>query len=732
MNTKEKGKIKTKFLEDISKFLKRGTNRSFSRKEISHALSVRKSDYHLFKEALNELSKSKKIIRIKGGKYVVGASLRITQGIIQITRKGFAFVTDERTGEDIFVSQQNLNTALDGDMVEIQLFAVSRGKSKEGQVSRIISRANIEFVGTYHKSEYYGFVVPDNPKIYRDFLVTDSNAMNAKEGQKVVVELRKWEALQLNPEGRIIEIIGFPDEPGVDISSVVKGFGLPLKFSSKVENEASKIRMILSHEEIDKRLDLREKIVFTIDPEKAKDFDDAVSLDLLESGNYQLGVHIADVSHFVPKNSLVDKEAMERGTSIYLVDRVIPMLPEHLSNELCSLQPFQDRLTFSCMMEINPEGEVKRYEIKKSIINSKRRYNYAEVQAIIDNANSNDLNSEIINKMHHLSRILRRNRFQQGSIDFDTPEVKFKLNEHGFPTKIIPVQRLQSMEMIEEFMLLANKTVTKHIIKMHSKGRAYPFIYRVHEKPDSEKLQKFQTVLNALGYQIKMTKTVTPGAFQSVMDQIKGSKDEILVKEVALRTMMKASYSPKNIGHFGLAFGDYTHFTSPIRRYPDLIVHRLLKEYESPINHKRQKDLKKVLKKICDLASQRERTALDAERQSIKVKQVEWISQHLGDEFEGIISGVASFGIFVETIPYLIEGMVSVTDLMDDYYIYEEKTYSMIGRDSGQTFRLGDSVRVKVIKVDREQNRVDFILVKDENQLEENFADETRFQSGTE
>jgi ribonuclease R len=731
LNSEEKIKIKTNFLEVIPKFLKNVKGKAFSRKEISHALSVRKSDYYLFREALNELSKSKKIIRTKGGKYVVGASLRITQGIIQITRKGFAFVTDERTGEDIFVSQQNLNTALDGDMIEVQLFAVSRGKSKEGQVSKIISRANNEFVGTYHKSEYYGFVVPDNPKIYRDFLVTDSDTINAKEGQKVVVELKKWEALQLNPEGRITEIIGFPDEPGVDISSVVKGFGLPLKFSSKVENEASKIQMRLSQEEMNKRLDLRDKVVFTIDPEEAKDFDDAVSLDLLKNGNYQLGVHIADVSHFVTSNSLIDKEAIERGTSIYLVDRVIPMLPEHLSNELCSLQPYQDRFTFSCIMEISAEGEVKHYEIKKSIINSKRRFSYYEVQEIIDNTKSNGQHSELIKQMHRLSRILRQNRFKQGSIDFDTPEVKFKLDERGFPTEIIPVRRLQSMEMIEEFMLLANKTVTKHVIKMQIKGRSYPFIFRVHEKPDSEKLQKFQMVLKALGYQIKLTKTVTPADFQAVMDRIKGSKDEILVKEVALRTMMKASYSPKNIGHFGLAFDDYTHFTSPIRRYPDLMVHRLLKEYEKPINYKRQKGLKKVLQKICELASQKERTALDAERQSIKVKQVEWISQHLGNVFEGIISGVASFGIFVETIPYLIEGMVSVTNLMDDYYIYEEKTYSMIGRDSGQSFRLGDPVRVRVVKVDREQNRVDFVLVKNGDQENENLTEEGRFQSGT-
>lgn len=715
MARREETNKNDKLKEEIVGFLRNRKGKSFSRKEISKALSINKSNYQSFRDTLKDLSRSQQIIRGKNGKFLVSSGvLKKAQGTLQMTRKGFAFVTDDRTDDDIFIASQNLNTALDQDQVEVQLLAATKGKNREGHVVRIISRAQTTFVGTYHKSEYYGFVTPDNPKVYRDFYIADVNSKDAKDGQKVVVELEKWKGAQLNPEGRIVEILGYPDEPGVDISSVVKGFGLPLQFDKQVEWEASQIQLDGVDKFLKGRLDLRDWITITIDPEDAKDFDDAVSLEKLDNGNYKLGVHIADVSHFVESNSLIDEEALERGTSIYLVDRVIPMLPEHLSNELCSLQPDRERLTFSCIMELTPMGDMVNYHIQPSVIVNKRRFNYEEVQGIIDDENSKGDFSGFLKEMHYLSRILRKKRMANGSIDFDTPEVRFKLDEMGKPVEIIPVKRLQSMEMIEEFMLLANQTVTIHVQKKMIDDKPYPFIYRVHEKPDKEKIQNFQTFLHALGYKIQVKKNLIPADFQAILKQIEGSKDEILVKEVALRTMMKATYSEKNVGHFGLAFEYYTHFTSPIRRYPDLMVHRLLKEYEQPISNDRKKELESLLKKVSKKSSEQERLALEAERESVKVKQVEWIEQHQGEEFEGLISGVTSFGLFVQITPHLIEGLVHIDNMADDYYIYEEKTYSLIGKDFGRVYRLGDSIRVKVAKVDREHNTVDFVLVANE------------------
>ena len=697
----------------IIDFLKNKKGRSYKRKEISRALDVSQSDYYLFREAMNELSRSGKVMKIKGGRYTSAASLRKIQGAIQVTRKGFAFVADERTEEEIFISSQNLNTALDGDSVEVQLFGVSRGKSKEGRVTQVLSRAKNLFVGTYHKSEYYGFVVPDNRKVYRDFYIPEKKALRAKNGQKVVVELKKWDSSMMNPEAQIVEILGFPDEPGVDVSSVVIGHGLPIKFAGKLEEEAATKELNITPEEIARRLDLRNEVVFTIDPPDAKDFDDAVSLDKLGNGNWKLGVHIADVSYFVNPGTNIDLEALERGTSIYLVDRVIPMLPEHLSNKLCSLQPYEDRMSHSCIMEIDSSsGDVVHYEIKESIINSKRRYTYQEVQDIIDDKNAGDPFANVIKKMHSLSRLLRKKRFQNGSIDFSTPEVKFTLNEKGYPVDIIPLKQMHSNEMIEEFMLMANQTVAKHIKNISEKGKPKPFIYRIHEKPDQEKLTKFRNFMSALGYKIDIKSSVSPKQFQKILKEIEGGKDEIIIKEVALRTMMKAVYSQSNKGHFGLAFKDYTHFTSPIRRYPDLMVHRLLKEYENSVDFKRISEIKRELKKVCKISSERERQALDAERESVRIKQVEWLMQHKDETFEGIISGVMAFGIFVETLPYLIEGLIRIERLEDDYYIYDEKTYTLIGKDTGRTLRLGDAVKVRVANIDRERNEIDFLLAE--------------------
>lgn len=705
---------KNPFLKKVRLFLKSNQGKSFKRKEISKALGVSKPQYHYFREAINELSKSGKIAKVRGGRYTDSVAGRIIRGELQMTSKGFAFVSDADGGEDIFIAAPNVNSAFDRDIVEVQLSGSSNGRSKEGKVVRVVERHRENFVGTFKKSKYYAFVIPDNQKIQRDFQIQEGDEGPAKDGQKVLIRFLEWEPTQSNPQGKVVEVLGFPGEKGVDVSSVALGHGLDLKFSSLIEEAAASRKLKITAKDLANRLDLRDEAIFTVDPPDAKDFDDAISLDILENGHQRLGVHIADVSYFVPEGSELDKEAMKRGTSVYLVDRVIPMLPEHLSNKLCSLQPNVDRMAFSCFVEFDEKLKVVDYIIKPSVINSKRRYTYSEVQDVIDaKGKSKDPFSDVILKMHALSRRLRKNREKSGSIDFETPEVKFKLDKKGKPIEIIPVERMHSNEMIEEFMLVANQMVTKHIYNISpKKDKPFPFIYRVHEKPDAEKLQKFRDFLNALGHKVKIRPGVTPKEFQSVLNGLKGGQDESLIKQVALRTMMKAQYSPKNQGHFGLAFQYYSHFTSPIRRYPDLIVHRLLKEYVKAPSQKRINDLNEKLKTICEITSRRERQAMDAERESVRIKQVEWLYEHRKEEFEGIISGVMSFGLFVETHPYLVEGLVRVENMADDYYIYDEKTYTMIGREFGKKYRLGDPVKVRVKNIDRNRNEVDFVFVE--------------------
>jgi len=680
-------------------------------REIKKSLGITKKTSGHFENALDYLIQSGRVnkdsdgIKIsdsKGSKTIVG-ELRITRG-------GFGFVREANRKIDVFINRDHLNTAFDRDTVEVKLYARYRGKNQEGFVTKIVERKRNQFVGTFHQTKYYGFMVPDDSRIYRDFFIPKENQKNVKDGQKILVSLEKWDTDHLNPEGKIIEIIGFPGEPGVDVASVAYSFSLAIKFPDEVEADAEGMTKSFKKSEIKNRLDLRHLDIFTIDPPDAKDFDDAVSLEKLKNGNLKLGVHIADVSHYVNKGSIIDKEAFDRGTSVYLVDRVIPMLPESLSNQLCSLQPEEDKLTYSCLMEVTTEGEVVDYDIKTSVINSKRRYSYEEVQYIVDGKTTDPFYS-ILSEMMRFSKILRRNRFKEGGIDFETPEVDILLDAQGFPVKILRKEMFDSNRLIEEFMLLANKTVAAHIQKQTIREKKLPFIYRIHEKPDEEKIKKFFEFLHALGVKFQPIKQVTSVYIQKLLRTIKGTKEEFVIEEVALRSMMKAEYSTKNIGHFGLGFGNYTHFTSPIRRYPDLIVHRLLKEYEKSSTVEKTDDKIKYLNKVCDKSNSKERIALEAERESIKQKQIEYISKKIGEEFQGVISGVMSFGIFVELMDTLVEGLVHIKELDDDYYIYDEKTYTLVGRDTDRILRLGDEVRIKVERVSPEDGKVDFSLL---------------------
>ncbi|MGH1365327.1 MAG: ribonuclease R [Calditrichia bacterium] len=712
---KKEKQTKNPYPKKILSFLKRKEGEGYRRKEISKALNVKKATYFLFDEALKSLTDSGKVFRQKGGRYSLLKSRETVVGTLQMTRRGFGFVITESLEEDVYISGKNLETAFNGDEVKVELYNDSRGRSREGRIVKVVNRNITTFVGTFQKSAYYSFVNPDNNRVSQDFLVPAEHDGGAKNGQKVVIELLGWDPKRPNPEAKIVEILGYPDEPGVDVSSIVKGHGLPLVFSNAIEKEAAKMKLRITKQELSNRLDLRDKLIFTVDPHDAKDFDDAISLEELENGNQLLGVHIADVSFFVEEGSRLDREALSRATSIYLVDRVIPMLPEHLSNKLCSLQPNVDRMAFSCFMELDAKCDVVDYDVRTSVINSKRRFTYEEVQEIFDDKKSKDEYAEILGKMHALSRKLRDLRSRNGSIDFSTAEVKFVLNEKGEPIDIVPQTSDHSHQMIEEFMLMANQTVTKVVHRRRKDGRKakpLPFVYRNHETPSPEKLQNFRTFLNALGYKVNIPNDISPAEFQKILNQFEGKSDESLIKVVALRTMMKAMYGTRNTGHFGLAFDNYAHFTSPIRRYPDLAVHRLIKEYaRGPIAPARRSTIDKKLTKICQISSQRERAAMEAERDSIRLKQVEWLMKHKDQEFEGIVSGVTSFGVFVETQPYLIEGLIRMDELSDDYYVFNEKTYTMVGRDKGRKIRLGDPMRVKVAHIDRETNEIDFRMV---------------------
>ena len=681
----------------------------FTSKEMSSTLNIGKKDYHLFRQALNYLKSSGQIYKRKDTKkYRVSSRSRTVQGELRMNKSGFGFVRDEENNVDIFIGRDHLNTAFDLDVVEVKLYAQSRGKNEDGYVSKVLKRTRNIFVGTFHETDYYGFVVPDDAKIYRDFYIPKEKQMQAQEGDKVVVTMTKWDSDHLNPEGSIFEILGKAGDPGVDVVSVAYSFQLGIKFPPKAEQQAQAIPAEIPAEEIKRREDLRKMICFTIDPDDAKDFDDAVSLQKLTNGNIELGVHIADVSYYLPEGSDIDTEALKRGTSVYLVDRVIPMLPERLSNDLCSLKQEQDRLTYSCIMELNSKNEVVNYKIKPSIINSNRRFTYQEVHDIV-NGRADDKYSAILNDMMILSKAMTKKRFAEGGIDFETPEVSFEMDASGFPVAINRKERLDSHRLVEEFMLLANKIVAGHIKKISDGKKTLPFVYRVHEKPDQEKMNKFLGFLHALGHKVNYDVDDVSRLFQKIMLDIRGTKEEIIIEEVALRSMMKAIYSTTNIGHFGLGFKDYTHFTSPIRRYPDLTVHRLLRKYSNPDGRNIHQGNERTLNKICEQSTKMERTALEAERESIRMKLNEYISRHVGEEFDGIISGVTSFGIFVELLDTLVEGLVHIKNL-DGYYIYEEKTYTLTNTGNGQKLRLGDSVRITVSKVNLEAGKVDFKL----------------------
>jgi len=695
--------------KEIVSFFEKNPDRSFKSKEIAGKLHINSDkEYSILKTQLHQLYE-KEFLSKSGKRYKLNSSPANTiTGELQINQGGFGFVIPKNNkAGDIFIASRNLNTAFSGDLVEVSLFAKQKGKNLEGQIINVLKRKRREIIGKLSKSTSFYFVKPDEPEIHRDIYINPDKLANAKKGDKVIAGNIVWNNPMLNPEGEIIEVIGKSGTQDAEVTAIALEFNLPYRFSPKTLSEAEEIGSGITPEEISRRIDFRSKNVFTIDPEDAKDFDDALSIEDLSNGNYSVGIHIADVSHYVKQNSNLDKEAARRGNSVYLVGKVIPMLPEKLSNNICSLVPYEDRLSYSVIAELTKSGKLVKYEIKKSIIKSKRRFSYSEVQEIIDQRKG-DFAGEIL-LLHNLAQILKKKRMREGSIDFYSPEVKFELDEEGKPFKINLREIKESNNLIEEFMLLANKIVAEHIAK-DDHAQLKPFIYRIHDLPDREKIEEFARFVKSLGFSFDPNSSSKSNQFRLLLKQIKGHEEEVLINELAIRSMAKAVYAAENIGHYGLGFKFYTHFTSPIRRYSDLLVHRLLFSY---LEKKKGTNYTfKQLEEISEHISQTERDAVDAERLSVKQKQIEYLKDHIGNEFHAVISGITHFGIFVKLIDNLAEGLVKLRDLEGDFYIYDEKKYSLIGRKSKKRFRLGDKIQVRLVRADLDKSELDFLILE--------------------
>lgn len=703
--------------QDILDFMREQAYHPMTVAELEEAFRITDSaDFKELVKTLNILEERGEIIRTRTNRYGVPEKMNLIRGRLQSNPKGFGFVITETAGEpDIYVNANDMNGAMHGDTVLVRVENRSAGNRLEGRIIRIVERGITETVGTYQDETHYGFVITDDKRVGKDIFIPKNASMGAVDGHKVVVKIVRYPEGRSNPEGEIVEILGHKNDPGVDILSIIRKFGLPEEFPQDVLNQAQAVPDEISPEEIKGRRDLRDRMMVTIDGADAKDLDDAVSLEKLPNGNYLLGVHIADVSYYVTENSPIDNEAYKRGTSVYLVDRVIPMIPHRLSNGICSLNPKVDRLTISCDMEMDQDANVVKYDIYLSVIRTNERMTYADVRSILE-----DKDEALIEKyqelvpmfqlMEELCRKLRGKRMRRGAIDFDFREAKIYVNEQGEPTDIGFRTRSIAESIIEEFMLAANETVAEHFHWMK-----LPFIYRVHEEPNAEKLMAFMEFVTNFGYSIRgKGNSVHPRALQQLLEEVKGKPEEIIISTVMLRSMKQARYDAESLGHFGLATEFYTHFTSPIRRYPDLIVHRLIREWvargQGEMPAERLQHWAELLPAIAEHASQRERLAVDAERETDDLKKAEFMLQRVGEEFEGVISGVTSFGIFVE-LPNTIEGLVHVSYLTDDYYHYHEKMYALVGERTGKQYRIGDVVQVRVSNVNVDERAIDFEIV---------------------
>lgn len=707
--------------QTVLSFMREEAYRPMDIQELVTVFDINPDEYKPFKKALKAMEKEGLIVRTKKDKFALPERLGLITGKLQVHQKGFGFLIPEVEGEkDVFIASSCMNGAMNNDKVIVQVTREDlNGKKREGEVLEVLERANTKIIGVYEDSRNFGFVVPEDSRLNQDIFVSKKDRANAKTGDVVICEVTKWPEKRRSPEGIIKEVLGQKGEKGLDILTIIKKYGLPEEFSEKVLSYAENISEEIDEKEYKRRKDIRNLRMVTIDGEDAKDLDDAVSIERLEGGNFRLGVHIADVTHYVREKNPLDKEALKRGTSVYLIDRVIPMLPKKLSNGICSLNPQVDRLTLSCFMTIDQKGKVLSHEIAETIIKTNERMTYTDVTKIL-----RDNDEELIKRydylvddfkaMEELCLILREKRMRRGAIDFDFEESKIILNELGKPIDIKPYERAIANRIIEEFMLVCNETIAEHMFWTNT-----PFVYRVHEDPDEEKLEKFKEFVYNLGYIVRWGQETHPRALQDLLEKIKGKKEETVVNTLLLRSMMQAKYSPECVGHFGLAAKYYCHFTSPIRRYPDLQIHRIIKEHiNSKIDDKRSTRLTNIVEVASKQASEMERLAQEAEREVDDLKKAEYMLDRVGEEFNGIISSVTSFGLFVE-LPNTIEGLIHITALDDDYYIYDEAHLCLIGERRKKVYKLGDEAKVRCSRVDIENREVYFDLVEDEETKEE-------------
>jgi ribonuclease R len=685
-------------------------NTALNYKQVSTKLNIRDPESRTtILEILKEEAEKGTLKEISAGKFQLLELKTFIEGIVDLTNDGSAFiVTDDEFESDIFVAPRKLRTALNGDRVKVYVYAKSKGSRKEGEVIEILHRNKMEFTGIVKLSERFAFFIPDDRKMMHDIFIPIAELNGAKNGIKAVAEITDWPPQAKNPVGRIKHVLGTQGENDTEMNAILAEYGFPLSFPKEVEHESEEIADIITPEEIGRRRDFRNILTFTIDPFDAKDFDDAISFQKLENGNYEMGVHIADVSHYIIPESALDKEALDRGTSVYLVDRVIPMLPERLSNGLCSLRPKEDKLCFSAVFEMDDKANIVTEWYGKTIIHSDRRFTYEEVQEIIE-TKEGDYAAEI-EKLNALAYQLRERKFKNGAISFETTEVKFKLDEAGKPIGVYVKERKDAHKLIEDFMLLANRKVAEFVSKKGKGKQKYTFVYRVHDSPKPEALASFANFAARFGYKIN-TKSdkETAKSLNFLMEDVEGKKEQNVLTHLAIRSMAKAIYTTKSSSHYGLAFDHYTHFTSPIRRYPDVMVHRLLFHY---LNRGQSANAEHY-EKLCQHSSQMEKKAADAERASIKYKQAEFLKDQIGTTYTGIISGVTEWGMYVEIIENKCEGMIRLRDIADDFYTLDEKNYAIIGQKKKKVYQLGDEVQIRVKNVDLTKKQIDFTLIQD-------------------